>query len=206
MPDSWGVLAALGAFHGINPAMGWLFAVAIAMQQNRPGALWRALLPIAIGHSCAILVAVLLAVAAGTVMPTAALRWTVAATLAALGTMQLVRPRHLRWGHMRLAGIGLAVWSFLVATVHGAGLMVLPVWLTSAAGADHAAHAPHAAHLGAGLAATAIHSGSYFVVTAAIAWVVLHKLGVGLLRSAWINLDLIWGAALVLSGVLMVAM
>jgi hypothetical protein len=201
--DSWGVLAALGAFHGINPAMGWLFAVALGMQENRSRAVWQAIVPIGIGHACAIAVAVLLALVAGIVVPTAALRWTVAAALVLLGAMQLVRPRHLRWGHMRLGGPGLALWSFVVATVHGAGLMVLPVWLGTSAHA-HSAHAHATSGVASGLLATAIHSGSYLIVTAAVAWVVFHKVGVGILRSAWINLDLLWGAALILGGALMV--
>ena len=202
MPDSWGLLAALGAFHGINPAMGWLFAVAIGLRENRANALWLALVPIGLGHAAAIAVAVLLALAAGIVIPVAALRWTVAGALVILGVLQLVRPRHLRWGNMRLGSAGLAAWSLLVATVHGAGLMVLPVWLAGGGDGGHAAHV-QAGSIGSGLAATAVHSGSYLLVTAAIAWIVFRKLGVGFLRSAWINLDLFWGAALILSGALM---
>ena len=206
MVDSWGTLAVLGAFHGINPAMGWLFAVALGMQENRSAAVWRAIVPIGLGHACAIAVAVLLAVVAGVVVPTAALQWTVATALVLLGLTQLVRPRHLRWGNMRLGRVGLAVWSFLVATVHGAGLMILPVWLALSAEGAHAAHAPAITGIAAGLTATAVHSGSYLIVTAATAWVVFHKLGVGVLRRAWINLDLFWASALILSGILMMAM
>jgi hypothetical protein len=101
---------------------------------------------------------------------------------------------------MRIGLGGLAVWSFLIASAHGAGLMVLPVWLTMAASAGHAAHAHGGGDLTSGLTATAIHSGSYLVVTAAIAWIVYEKLGVGILRAAWINLDLVWAAALILTG------
>jgi hypothetical protein len=201
--DSWGVLAALGAFHGLNPAMGWLFAVALGMQESRSRAVWLAIVPIAVGHACAIAVALLVGLVAGIVVPTSTLRWVVAGALVLLGALQIVRPRHLRWGHMRLGPVGLGVWSFLVATVHGAGLMVLPVWLGTAEHA-HAVHADPGAGVASGLAATAIHSGSYLIVTAAIAWIVFHKVGVGVLRRAWINLDLIWGAALILGGALMV--
>jgi hypothetical protein len=201
MPNSWSLLLFLGAFHGVNPGMGWLFAVALGMQENRSSAVWRALLPIGIGHACAVAAVVLLGVLAGVVLPIDALRWPVAAFLMLLGVLRLFRHRHPRWGSMRIGFGGLTVWSFLIATAHGAGLMVLPVWLhMSAAAGGHSAHGGGASSVAAGLAATAVHSGSYLIVTAAIAWIVFHKLGVGLLRKAWINVDLIWAVALIASG------
>ena len=200
---SWGMLLFLGAFHGINPGMGWLFAVALGMQENRSAAVWRALLPIGVGHACAVAAAVALGILAGIVLPLDVIRWPVAAMLVMLGVQRLVRHRHPRYGSMRIGLAGLTVWSFLVATAHGAGLMVLPVWLRmSATAGDHGAHLHGSPDLASGLAATAVHSASYLLVTAAIAWIVFHKLGVGLLRKAWINLDLIWAAALITSGAL----
>lgn len=205
MPNSWGLLVMLGAFHGLNPGMGWLFAVALGMQENRSSAVWRALLPIGIGHACAIAAVVLLAVVAGIVVPGEALRWSVAACLVALGLRRLIRQRHPRGGSMRMGLARLGVWSFLIATAHGAGLMVLPVWLRISVEAHgHNGHVDGASNLTSGLLATAVHSGAYLIVTAVIAWIVFHKLGVGLLRKAWINLDLIWAIALVASGVLTV--
>ena len=197
------MLLLLGAFHGINPAMGWLFAVALGMQENRSTAVWRALVPIGVGHACAVAAAVALGIIAGIVLPTDALRWPIAVILVMLGASRLFRHRHPRYGSMRIGLAGLTIWSFLVATAHGAGLMVLPVWLRmSAAPGDHSAHLHGTTDLASGLAATAVHSGSYLIVTAAIAWIVFHKLGVGLLRKAWINLDLIWAVALIASGAL----
>jgi hypothetical protein len=198
---SWGMLLFLGAFHGVNPGMGWLFAVALGMQENRASAVWRALLPLAAGHACAIGVAVLAGALVGVVLPVNALRWSVAAILIGLGVWRLFRQRHPRGGSMRIGLGGLAIWSFLVATAHGAGLMVLPVWLqmSSAHRAD-IGHLHGVGDLGSGLAATAVHSGSYLIVTTFIAWVVFAWLGVGLLRKAWINLDLIWAVALIVSG------
>lgn len=208
---SWGMLLFLGAFHGINPGMGWLFAVALGMQENRSDAVWKALLPLAAGHAVAIAVAIALGILAGAVLPISVLRWPIAGLLVALGIRRLFRHRHPRWGSMRIGLGGLAIWSFLVATAHGAGLMVLPVWLGTAATA-HAGHAEHAAHMqaaagfGSGLAATAVHSASYLIVTTAIAWMVFTWLGVGMLRKAWINLDAIWAAALIVSGGLALAL
>jgi hypothetical protein len=200
------MLLFLGAFHGINPGMGWLFAVALGMQENRAAAVWRAILPIGLGHACAVAAAVALGMLAGIVLPFDVLRWPVAAILVALGVVRLVRHRHPRYGSMRIGPGGLTIWSFLIATAHGAGLMVLPIWLRmSAAAGDHGAHV-HAtlesATFTSALAAIAVHSGSYLFVTAAIASIVFHKLGVGLLRKAWINLDLIWASALIASGLL----
>jgi len=206
MTGSWEMLLFLGAFHGINPAMGWLFAVALGMQENRAAAVWRAILPIGVGHACAVAAAVALGMIAGIVVPIDLLRWPVAAILIMLGVLRLVRHRHPRYGSMRIGAGGLTIWSFLIATAHGAGLMVLPIWLRmSTAAGDHGAHV-HATQgtvsLASGLIAIAVHSGSYLFVTAAIALIVFHKVGVGLLRKAWINLDLIWAAALIATGTL----
>jgi hypothetical protein len=199
---SWGMLALLGAFHGVNPGMGWLFAVALGMQENRSAAVWRALLPLGIGHACAIALAILAGVLAGAVIPTTTLRWPIAAFLVLLGVRRLMRHRHPRWGGMRMGMGGLTIWSFLVATAHGAGLMVLPVWLGMSVAAEHAhaGHMPAATSIASGLTATAVHGVSYLLVTTLIAWVVFTKVGVAMLRTKWFNLDVIWAAALIATG------
>jgi hypothetical protein len=200
--NAWVALALLGAFHGVNPGMGWLFAVALGMQENRAAAVWRALLPLGVGHACAIALAIALAFAAGMVIPTSTLKWPIAAFLVCLGIRRLLRHRHPRWGGMRIGPAGLTVWSFLVATAHGAGLMVLPIWLHIPAHADgHVSHV-HAAAAGvsSGLSVTAVHGASYLLVMTLIAWIVFTWLGVGLLRRSWINLDAIWAAALIITG------
>jgi hypothetical protein len=202
------MLVFLGAFHGLNPGMGWLFAVALGMQEGRARAVWWALLPLGIGHACAVALAIGAAILAGIAVPTAALRWPIAAILIALGIRRLIRHRHPRGGRMQISAGRLTVWSFLVATAHGAGLMVLPVWLAMPATTDasHGMHAHYTADFTSGLWATAVHGGSYLLVTAAIAWIVFSRLGVGLLRKAWINLDLIWAVALIASGGLSLVM
>jgi hypothetical protein len=121
----------LGAYHGINPGMGWLFAVALGMQQQKASAVARSLVPIAIGHAAAIGGVVLAAALLGRALPLAAIRYLVAAVLIALGIRCLVRHRHPRWVRMRVGFRDLVVWSFLMASAHGAGLMVLPVLLGS---------------------------------------------------------------------------
>lgn len=198
----------LGAFHGINPGMGWLFAVALGMQERRLGAVWRALIPLTLGHALAIAAAVLVAIAAGAALPAASLRLPVAATLGALGAYRLIRHRHFSGSGMRVGMGGLTMWSFLMATCHGAGLMVLPVFLGMAApapvGSCHAAGSA-SANAAMAAAATVAHGVGYLIVTAAVAWVVFTRIGVGILRRAWFNLDLIWAIALIGTGILTVA-
>lgn len=199
------MLVALGAFHGINPGMGWLFAVALGMQERRRGAVLLALVPLAAGHALAVAGAVGAALAVGFAIPLAWLRWPIAGVLVSLGVFRVFRHRHPRWAGMRVSMSGLTVWSFLMATAHGAGLMVVPVFMgmsMSAAG-EHAYHM-HAASSGTGAAllVAALHTLAYLAVTALVAVLVFEKLGVGILRRAWINLDLIWSAALVATGTL----
>jgi hypothetical protein len=210
MTTSWAMLVALGAFHGMNPGMGWLFAVALGLQERRRGAVVRALLPLGLGHALAVAVAVAIALVIGAVIPIGSLRWPVAGVLVSLGTMRLVRHRHPRWASMRVGIGGLTLWSFLMATAHGAGLMVVPVLLgmTMGGAGAHVHHAAPGAGTGAWTAvlATVLHAAGYLAVTAAVAMLVFEKLGVGVLRRAWFNLDLIWAAALIATGVLTITL
>jgi hypothetical protein len=203
----WAVLMALGAFHGINPGMGWLFAVALGMQERRRGAVIRALVPLAAGHALAVTIAVAAALIIGAVLPAGWLRWPLAGVLVFLGVLRFYRHRHPRWAGMRVSMSRLALWSFLMATAHGAGLMVMPMFV-GVSMADVGGHAHHMASTAAGagtaLLATGVHALGYLAVTAFIALLVFEKLGVGILRRAWINLDVIWAAALVATGMLTV--
>ncbi len=199
----------LGAYHGINPAMGWLFAVALGMQERSGSAVGRALFPIALGHGLAIGAVVLVATLLGTVVPLSSIKVAVALVLFGFGVYCLFRQRHPRGGGMRVGFRDLTAWSFLMASAHGAGFMVLPVLLGSPA----SVHGGHGNHLGtavemqsfttatAGLAATAVHTLGYLAVTGLVAWVVFRKLGLALLRKAWINLHLVWALALIVSAV-----
>jgi hypothetical protein len=201
----------LGAYHGINPAMGWLFAVALGMQQQKASAVARSLVPIAIGHALAIGSVVLAATLLGRVLTPAAIRYPVAAVLIGLGTYCLMRHRHPRWVRMQVGFRDLTVWSFLMASSHGAGLMVLPVLLgsNSLEAADRMAahtHTSAAASPLAGLLATGVHTIAYLAVTGGIAWVVYRKFGLALLRTAWFNLDLVWAVALIITGVVTILM
>jgi hypothetical protein len=206
------VLLLLGAVHGVNPAMGWLFAVSLGLQEQRRAAVWRALGPLALGHALAIGVALLMAAALGLVLPVDTLKWVVAAALLGFGLAQLRRHRHPRYGGMRVGAKELTIWSFLMASAHGAGLMAVPFVLGAAGG--HPAHGVHghgghvlamAAVPGAdalGLLAVLVHTVGYLAVVGVLAVVVYEKLGLRLLRSAWINLNVIWAGALVVTALL----
>ena len=200
----WAALALLGAAHGINPGMGWLFAVALGLQEQRRRAVWLALVPLALGHALAIGAVVALATALGVVLPPRLLRWLVAAALLGLGIFHLVRHRHFRWGGMRVGARDLTIWSFLMASAHGAGLMALPLVLGATSQAHHGAvlHAGLSPAHSVGLLASGVHAFGYLAVTAVIAIVVYEKVGLRLLRTAWINVDLVWAATLVVSAVL----
>src|SRR5262245_36282026 len=195
---SWAMLLALGAFHGINPGMGWLFAVALGMQERRRGAVLRALVPLGAGQALAV------AGAVGAVIPIDRLRWPMAAVLISFGVMRCFRHLHPRAAGMRVGMRGLTAWSFLMATAHGAGLMVVPVFvgMSVSSGGGHLHHMAGAAGTtaGAALIATGVHAMSYLAVTAFVALLVFEKFGVGFLRRAWFNVDLLWAGALVATG------
>jgi hypothetical protein len=202
----WAALVLLGAYHGINPGMGWLFAVALGLQERRRKSVLQALLPIALGHAASIAVVVAVVGSLEAIAPPRALRTGGALALIAFGLFKFVKPRaHPRWVGMRVGGAELAVWSFLMATAHGAGLMLFPVLLAFPTGV----HAGHAGHLqrvaGAGSlardgAAVLVHTAAMLMAMAAVALVVYEKLGLAILRRAWINLDLVWAIAIVVAG------
>jgi hypothetical protein len=202
----WASLGLLGAYHGLNPGMGWLFAVALGMQERSGRAVMAALPPIALGHALSIGVTVAALVLGYLTVSPALLRWLVAALLIAFGVWKLVRPRHPRWVGMRVTAADLVLWSFLMATAHGAGLMLLPLFLAgsgaAAAGAGHmhGAGAPWLTGWPDYIAAVGLHTLAMLAVSAAIALVVYYKVGLALLRRAWINLDRLWALALISAG------
>ena len=212
----WLTLALLGAYHGINPAMGWLFAVALGLQERRRAAVLRAFTPIALGHAASVAAVLALVVAAQAIVSPAALRVAGGVALIAFGLYKLLASKHPRWVGMRVNFRDLTAWSFLMSTAHGAGLMLVPVLLSLAhvtvpdtAHMDHAQHAAHMQQAGAAsglpsasLAAVGLHTATMFLVMAAVAMVVYEKVGLAILRRAWLNLDLLWAAALVAAGAL----
>jgi hypothetical protein len=206
----WLALAGLGIYHGLNPAMGWLFAVALGLQERRLAAVLQALLPIAIGHELAVALAVAVVGAAELVAARDLLRAAGAIILVGFGLFKLLKPRsHPQWVGMKVSRRDLVLWSFLMSSAHGAGLMLFPFLLglpAPAAAEDLAGHVLPSNLVGAslltGLAAVVLHTLAMLAAMAAIAVLVYTRLGVMVLRKAWVNLDPLWAAALILAGLL----
>jgi hypothetical protein len=178
------------------------------MQQKSASAVWQALVPIAVGHFVAIGVVVAAATVAGAVLPLVYVKIAAACVLFAFGIYRLMRKSHPRWGGMQIGFRDLCIWSFLMASAHGAGFMLLPILLkmsalhSAAAGLADSAHHLHA--LGFATPWTApiallVHTLGYLIVTGLIAFVVYEKVGLEVLRKSWVNLDLIWAVALIVT-------
>ncbi|WP_213804696.1 hypothetical protein [Granulicella sp. dw_53] len=205
----WGVLIFLGAYHGLNPGMGWLFALSLGLQQRSRTAILRALIPIAIGHAVAVSLTLAAVGLVGAKLPHQALKFLVAGILFALGLYRISRSRHPRGAGMRVGFRDLAVWSFLMASAHGAGLMLAPVLLAHPMQGMH--HAMDSA-TGSNLAEIAIsvlalavlvHTLSLILVagaTATLFYQFYERWGLGLLRHTWFNFDLLWALALMIAG------
>ncbi len=197
----WLALAGLGAFHGLNPAMGWLFAVALGLHRHNLRVVWLAPLAIAFGHAISIAVLASALLWAGSTVDLRTMR--IGGGIVLIGWALY----HLRYGHRHRVHVGmqagmaaLTLWSFLMATAHGAGLMLWPVLMPlcfSAAGP--ATTAP----LWIALMGIAVHTLAMLIVTTAVAVVVYQWVGLEILRRAWINVDTIWTLALLLAGALL---
>lgn len=206
-------MMAFGAYHGLNPGMGWLFALSLGLQHRSERAIWSSMLPIAAGHALSLLLVAVLVMASARFVSTLVLEMITALILIGFGVYKIFNYyRHPRWVGMKVGTRDLTWWSFLMATAHGAGLMIAPVVLamnpaTSAmeteSGAMAGSHTVHQAAMGPSLDVTLgvlVHTLAMLVVMVLIAWVVYKKVGLRILRSHWINFDLIWAAALLLVG------
>jgi hypothetical protein len=200
----WVAVAALGAYHGIDPSMGWLFAVALGLQERRRAKVLWSLGPIALGHLASIVAVVAIIGWLRLMVAMELLRPIGAGALILFGLFRLIWPRaHPRWVAMRVNAAELALWSFLMASAHGAGLMLFPILLGMT---PHSAHAHHMAAMPLehgivqAMAVVLVHTSSMIIVMGAIAILIYDYVGLAILRSAWINLDTIWAGALILAG------
>jgi hypothetical protein len=189
--------------------MGWLFALALGLQENRRSAVIGALLPIALGHAAAITLAILVLRFVEHFLPMNLLKWGIALILFTLGVYRLFRASHPRGAGMRVGRKDLFVWSFLMASAHGAGLMLLPVLMARpmpgmthkmAAGMPVMPSSLSASVMGL---AVLIHTASMLAVAGILAvlfFETYEKMGLQLLRHAWLNFDLLWAIALLVAG------
>ena len=205
MSELWPWLAVfgLGIFHGINPAMGWLFAVALGLQEQKRAAVFRALPPMVLGHALSIGIIIAAVMLARVSLPHRALKIGAAAILFAFGFYRLLRSRHPTWVGMRVGFGDLTLWSFVMASAHGAGLMLVPLFLGSPAAGDAHHHTAAFADFGAPsllAGSVGVHTLGYLLTTALLAILVYEKLGVAILRRAWFNIDFVWMLALMITG------
>ena len=186
--------------------MGWLFAVALGLQEQKRAAVFRALPPIVLGHALSIAIIIAAVLVARINLPHRPLKIAAAAILFGFGLYRLFRSRHPNWVGMRVGFGDLTIWSFIMASAHGAGLMLVPFFLGSPAARDahhHDSHALAFANFSAPSLLTVsvvVHTLGYFITTALVAIVVYEKLGVAILRHAWFNVDLVWMVALMITG------
>jgi hypothetical protein len=208
---AWLTLVGLGAYHGLNPAMGWLFAVSRGMQERSRRAVLRSLLPIAIGHELSIALVALLVVGVSVVADSSTIRIGAAVALLAFGIFRFARPRaHFRWTSMRVSDRELTLWSFLMSTAHGAGLMVAPVLIGLEGSVDTGHARAHdvadlgllGGSLGSGAVGIVLHVLAMLVAMAIVAVVVYERLGLRVLRTAWVNTDGLWASAFILAAVI----
>jgi hypothetical protein len=194
----WAALVLLGAYHGVNPGMGWLFAVARGLQEKSRRAVVGSLLPIAIGHEASIVVVVVAVSLTEQLVPPFFVRLLAGLVLVSFGVYKLARPRSHPGGFgMRIGPAGLAMWSFLMSSAHGAGLMLAPVLLGLPVYSTY--HNLNEISLQA-VAAASLHVAAMLFVMGAVSVLVYEKVGVGILRRGWFNLDLGWSIVLIASG------
>ena len=211
---AWLTLAGLGAYHGVNPAMGWLFAVSRGMQERSRRAVLRSLVPIAIGHELSIALVAALVLGLSVITDSGTLRLVAAAALLGFGVFRFVKPRaHFRWTSMRVTDRELTLWSFLMSTAHGAGVMVAPVLIGLQGTIDHSGARAHdqtdlsliGGSIGSGAVGVSLHVLTMLVVMGVVAVLVYERLGLKVLRTAWINTDRVWAGAFVLAAVIPLA-
>jgi hypothetical protein len=200
----WLALTGLGAFHGLNPAMGWLFAVALGLHRQSRASVLLALPPIAFGHAVSIAMVAGAFVAAGVLVNQRAIQ--VSAGLLLIGWSvyhQLYGHRHRVRVGMKTGQAGLVLWSFLMATAHGAGFMILPAMIPLCLASSSAGETGASGPAATALAAVAVHTAAMLVVTGAVAVIVYEWVGLSVLRTAWLNPDLLWTGALAGTGLVL---
>jgi hypothetical protein len=203
---SWLAVVALGLFHGVNPAMGWLFAVAIGLHRQSQRAVLLSLLPISIGHAVAVGMVAMSPLILGLMVDPVVFRRVAGVALLAFASW------HAAYGHrqrlrvgMQTGLAGLLLWSFLMANAHGAGLMLIPVLLTTCLSGSPASELTASNSIRAALSVIAVHTGAMLATIAVISVVTYNWLGVAVLRRGWVNLDLLWIIALGICGAVLLA-
>lgn len=206
----WWAVVGAGVYHGVNPGMGWPLAVSAALMDRSRGAFLKALGALAFGHLLA-MAAILFPFSILVVLAEwqREIRIGAALLVIGIGIYLLINRRHPRF-LARIPPSRLALWSFLVAIAHGAGLMLVPIYLgIDQAGGGHSGHGAAHGLMGGGVATAAlvavVHTAAMVLSGGALAYAVYRWLGLGVLSRSWFNLDLLWALSLVLVGLVALA-
>ncbi|MCA8083971.1 hypothetical protein [Burkholderia cenocepacia] len=202
----WAAVLASGVYHGLNPAMGWPLAVSNALMTRRGSALVGALGYLALGHALAVFAVMLpFGLLAALLAWQTAIRIGASALVIGFGAVLLIRRRHPR-ALARIAPARLGLWSFAVALAHGAGLMLVPIYLGLCGLDRDAGHRAAAllvdAHLGMALVVAAVHAAAMIAAGGGLAWLVYRYLGLKFVARSWFNLDAVWASSLIVTGAL----
>ena len=206
----WLAVVASGLYHGANPGMGWPLAVSAGLMQKSPRALVASLWPLTVGHFSAMLVVIL-----PFTLLVALLQWQqqiqtgASALLIGFGIFRLVNRSHPK-ALVRIPPTQLGLWSFAVAIAHGAGWMLVPIYLGLCRAADlDPGHQATAALINASLGMAAlvslVHSVAMIAAGGSLAWLVYRYLGLRFISHSWFNLETIWALSFVLVGALSLA-
>ncbi|MBY4892500.1 hypothetical protein KUL25_06960 [Rhodobacteraceae bacterium N5(2021)] len=205
MAALWGAVIFSGLYHGLNPGMGWPLAVSAALMERKPSAMPKALAMLAFGHFLA-MIGILLPFSLMIVLVAweAQIRIGAGVVVIAMGVYLLINRRHPKI-LARVHPARLALWSFLAATAHGAGLMLVPIYLgICGIGAEETGHLAAQALMSSNVltafAVAAVHTFSMTVAGGAIAVIIYRWLGLKFLSRTWFNLDIVWALSLIAVG------
>lgn len=203
----WLAVIGVGLYHGANPGMGWPLAVSAALMEQKAGAMTRALAALAVGHFVS-MVGILLPFAFMYVLIDyqREIQLGAAVLVIGLGVYLLLNRRHPRF-LARVPPSRLALWSFLVAMAHGAGLMLVPIYLglcemSELDGGHRAAASLMGENAGLAIAVALVHTAAMIVAGGGIAVAVYRWLGLKFLTKSWFDLDIVWALSLILVGII----
>jgi hypothetical protein len=203
----WLAILASGLYHGVNPGMGWPLAVSAGLMQRSSRALGGALWPLTVGHLLAMFVMILpFAVLVALVEWQWQIQIGASLLVISFGIFRLINRRHPR-ALARIRPTQLGLWSFAVAIAHGAGLMLVPIYLGLCRAADlngghKAADALINTNLGMAIMVSAVHSVAMIAAGGFLAWLTYRYLGLKFVARSWFNLDSTWAFSFMIVGAL----
>ena len=206
----WLAVVASGLYHGVNPGMGWPLALSAGLIERSSRALLAALGPLALGHLLAMLVVMLpFALLAALIEWQRQIQIGASLLVIAFGIFLLIQARHPR-ALARIRPTQLALWSFAVAIAHGAGFMLVPIYLGLCRSADldsshDAAGALINGNVGIAVLVSLVHGAAMIAAGGVLAWFVYRYLALSFVSRSWFNLEAAWASSLALAGAISLA-